>query len=469
LEPQRAYRKAILPDHLRLIEGLLVILRTAKQIQHLRQSQDWRKPFVFRLIICCNSIIEKVQQPQISPAETPKEVPKPVGKKISRSFYDVKETAGGFEVVFPGLLDIKGERIVGTRWENFTSREEAEEAIQKSREANRVSFEKTGTYENTVLPLSSDKAINNRIADMARSRNIPSEHLDPSRYLFEPLYLPKELHALLSDHLVIDEKRIVEKEQLYEQLKRDSEESDYIFMGLGHTLHRSHEFVADVVAHRSLDVGAIALEIPPHYQSAINMFLETGKFHVDDDLEKYPKLYQCIEREGRGVVPKELQGTSFDNDQTLLTYYPILLAARAKGLDCFSFDPDAEHRGDGNDDSEAGMKQELLSHKGEKSILVVCGGEHASKKRYSTDSGDIDSVAQRLEQDGKKVKSYFLDSYQTVSYEWMADQVSETVLHAAVMKGSSAEVRGLQMEPSTLPNFPNQVEARGIDTYVAIT
>jgi len=86
--------------------------------------------------------MEKFEQPQIPPAETPKEAPKPEGKKMSIGLYDVNETAGGFEVVLPGLFDKKRELIVGTRRENFTTREEAEQAIEKSREADRVLFER---------------------------------------------------------------------------------------------------------------------------------------------------------------------------------------------------------------------------------------------------------------------------------------------------------------------------------------
>jgi len=86
--------------------------------------------------------MEKFEQPQIPPAETPKEAPKPEGKKMSIGLYDVNETAGCFEVVLPGLFDKKRELIVGTRRENFTTREEAEQAIEKSREADRVLFER---------------------------------------------------------------------------------------------------------------------------------------------------------------------------------------------------------------------------------------------------------------------------------------------------------------------------------------
>lgn len=86
--------------------------------------------------------MEKFEQPQIPPAETPKEAPKPEGKKIGRGLYDVNETAGGFEVVLPGLFDKKRELIVGTRRENFTTREEAEQAIEKSRETDRVLFDR---------------------------------------------------------------------------------------------------------------------------------------------------------------------------------------------------------------------------------------------------------------------------------------------------------------------------------------
>lgn len=87
--------------------------------------------------------MEKFEQSQkLPPAETPKEIPKPEGKRLGKSLYDINEAGGGFEVVLPGLFDKKRELIVGTRRENFTTREEAEQAIQKSREANRVLFER---------------------------------------------------------------------------------------------------------------------------------------------------------------------------------------------------------------------------------------------------------------------------------------------------------------------------------------
>ncbi|MDQ5889707.1 MAG: hypothetical protein QG609_200 [Patescibacteria group bacterium] len=86
--------------------------------------------------------MEKFEQPQIPPTETPKEAPKPESKKIDRGLYNANEIEGGFEVVLPGLFDKKRELIVGTRRENFTTREEAEQAIEKSREADRVLFER---------------------------------------------------------------------------------------------------------------------------------------------------------------------------------------------------------------------------------------------------------------------------------------------------------------------------------------
>lgn len=87
--------------------------------------------------------MEKFEQPQnLPPTEVPKEAPKQEGKKIGRSLYDINETEGNFEVVLPGLFDKKRELIVGTRRENFTTRDEAEQAIEKSREADRVLFER---------------------------------------------------------------------------------------------------------------------------------------------------------------------------------------------------------------------------------------------------------------------------------------------------------------------------------------
>ena len=87
--------------------------------------------------------MEKFEQPKnLPPTEVPKEAPKQEGKKIGRSLYDINETEGNFEVVLPGLFDKKRELIVGTRRENFTTREEAEQAIEKSREADRILFER---------------------------------------------------------------------------------------------------------------------------------------------------------------------------------------------------------------------------------------------------------------------------------------------------------------------------------------
>jgi len=86
--------------------------------------------------------MEKFEQPKTPPAETPKETPRPEGKKIGRGLYDINEGEGGFEVVLPGLFDEKRELIVGTRRDSFSTREEAEQAIERSREANRVLFER---------------------------------------------------------------------------------------------------------------------------------------------------------------------------------------------------------------------------------------------------------------------------------------------------------------------------------------
>lgn len=86
--------------------------------------------------------MEKFEQPKIPPTEIPNETPKPEVKKIGRGLYDINETGGNFEVVLPGLFDKKRELIVGTRRESFSTREEAEQAIEKSREADRVLFER---------------------------------------------------------------------------------------------------------------------------------------------------------------------------------------------------------------------------------------------------------------------------------------------------------------------------------------
>lgn len=72
----------------------------------------------------------------------PTQGPQQGGKKIGRSLYDINETEGKFEVVFPGLFDKKRELIVGTRRESFATREEAEQAIATSREADRVLFDR---------------------------------------------------------------------------------------------------------------------------------------------------------------------------------------------------------------------------------------------------------------------------------------------------------------------------------------
>ncbi len=86
--------------------------------------------------------MEKFEQPKILPAETPNEAPKPEVKKVGRGLYDINEGEGGFEVILPGLFDRKRELIVGTRRENFATREEAEQAIARSRESDRILFER---------------------------------------------------------------------------------------------------------------------------------------------------------------------------------------------------------------------------------------------------------------------------------------------------------------------------------------
>ena len=86
--------------------------------------------------------MEKFEQPKIPPVEVPKETPKPESKRIGKGLYDISESEGGFEVILPGLFDKKRELIVGTRRENFATREEAEQAVEKSRESDKILFER---------------------------------------------------------------------------------------------------------------------------------------------------------------------------------------------------------------------------------------------------------------------------------------------------------------------------------------
>ncbi len=85
---------------------------------------------------------KEIDQPQSLSVEASKEVPKPRDKKVGKSLYDINEIEGGFEVVLPGLFDKKRELIVGITREHFLTREEAEQAIEKSREAERILFER---------------------------------------------------------------------------------------------------------------------------------------------------------------------------------------------------------------------------------------------------------------------------------------------------------------------------------------
>jgi hypothetical protein len=86
--------------------------------------------------------MEKFEQPKTPTNERPLETPKLENTKVGRSLYDINETGGNFEVILPGLIDKKRELIVGTRRENFATREEAERTIGKSKEDERITFEK---------------------------------------------------------------------------------------------------------------------------------------------------------------------------------------------------------------------------------------------------------------------------------------------------------------------------------------
>ena len=67
-----------------------------------------------------------------------------VETKRSSGLYDVIETDdGGFEAVLPGLFDKEKGLIVGTSHKRFESREEAEEAINSSRESSKTMFERS--------------------------------------------------------------------------------------------------------------------------------------------------------------------------------------------------------------------------------------------------------------------------------------------------------------------------------------
>ena len=64
--------------------------------------------------------------------------------KKSSGLYDVIETDdGGFEAVLPGLFNKEKGLIVGTSRKRFESREEAEEAINSSRESSKTMFERS--------------------------------------------------------------------------------------------------------------------------------------------------------------------------------------------------------------------------------------------------------------------------------------------------------------------------------------
>lgn len=71
--------------------------------------------------------------PKYQAPETAK-VPIDPEKKKRGSLYDVEEIeGGGFNAVLPGLIDKKSEDIVGTSIQRFETREEAEQAIEKSK------------------------------------------------------------------------------------------------------------------------------------------------------------------------------------------------------------------------------------------------------------------------------------------------------------------------------------------------
>ncbi len=92
---------------------------------------------------------EKNEQPKEGEEEVKKEL-NPKQKKSAMGLYSIKEVNGGFQVNMPGLLDKNQRLIFGITKKSFETREEAEKAIEESKEDVKEQFDRASlekTYE----------------------------------------------------------------------------------------------------------------------------------------------------------------------------------------------------------------------------------------------------------------------------------------------------------------------------------
>jgi hypothetical protein len=301
------------------------------------------------------------------------------------------------------------------------------------------------------------------ILDLAKKCSVPESFLKPEIYLFNSLHVKHEFHDALVDVTPVEASGLLDKQQLQEDLQQSFEENDISFLGIDHNSFRSHEFVAQMLS-KVEGQFSIAVEYPLEFQKYIDFFLQTGKFRDGDNQSLYSKIYKTVQRTFKNIeIPEDLTGTIFDEIPHLIQIYPILLVARAKATEVFSFDPlnEAEHR---TPQSEQMMKNQLTNHS-EQHIFVVVGAEHTLKGEYTDEGEPLTSLRVLCEQDQMKVKSYYFDSYQDFHLDWMEDQVTETVMHAAVIKKADNMGKNDRLIGYNSPELQAQL---GGEVYVAV-
>jgi hypothetical protein len=313
-----------------------------------------------------------------------------------------------------------------------------------------------------------EKIISDELLALAKEKNIPSDFLKPEEYLFYTLFFPPEIHDALVEQTVIQPTDILSREQVIDDVRRSVAENDITFMGVDHASYRDHEAIAHILAKEDLEDTAIAIEFSPRFQEKIDLFLSTGRFNENDDPKQYTKVYKDIMRTSHFNAESidQLKGTPFEELLDLEQIYPILLVARAKGLPVRCFDRRGELDDNRTQESEDEMLSSLLAMK-QKKLIVIAGGFHGKKGTYKDDQNEIVSLRTLCEKKGKKTKSYWFDSKQAgIRYSWMTNEVTETVLHAAVMKKALSVGR-----KSNLVGYKNDVvnKMSGADVYVAVS
>lgn len=307
-------------------------------------------------------------------------------------------------------------------------------------------------------------------AEIAKKYSIPEDFLAPERYLTEVLYLPIELHNALKDRLVVQPEKHLSHEQVIKQIRESLRENDFTFFGIDHGSAICHEKIAKMVQAQQDTPFAVAIEYPNEMQTYIDTFMKTGRFRINDDPNKYPAIYDEIQRKGNYDLPVNLQNTVFDEHSELIQVYPILLAARGTNKSVFCFDVNQEE--DRSDTNEEGMEANLTQTKRDLGIpvLVVSGSEHCAKKSYTSEAGNaITSVAKRLQMHASSVQSFLWDNNESAK-KWATEGTTvESVLHAKIKDATQdiGTIQGLLLDERTFPSQEELVEKIGFDCYIA--